>query len=254
VLPRLRVGPPSAGIPAVPVTGMLLTWARCSDPAARDEWEAWWDDVHLADVGAAIGSRRATRWMLTTAGPAQHAGLGFTHVAMYELDDVDGLQVERTVDVLARNWSRLWSEGRVHPRHVLAGVDGLVGHGPSGHHPEAAADLTGRILAFILCTDPARADEWDAWYDAEHLPDMMATGAFAAGSRWRRVRPAAFAPRLATLYDVAGMPVDEAVAISGAAMPGLVAAGRKPSWHAGGLTVVVEPVGSHGPAGWRADG
>jgi hypothetical protein len=237
----------------VTTTGLLLTWARCSDAGARAEWEAWWDDTHLADVAAIVGSTRATRWALTTSDAAHHAGIGFTHVAMYELDDVGGFAVERAIDSLARRWSQLWSQGRVHPRHVLAGVDALIGHGPSGWHPEPTAALTGRILAFILCTDPSKGDEWDAWYDAEHLPDMMETGAFVAGSRWRKVRPGSFSPRFATLYDVAGMRVEEAVAISGEAMPKLVAAGRKPSWHAGGLTVILEPVGSHGPAGWRAE-
>jgi hypothetical protein len=305
----------------VPTTAFLLTYARCSDPGARASWEDWWDDVHLGDVAAAVGANRATRWTLTAEGPAAHAGIGFTHVAMHGLtggdakaggeaadpkaagttvdaadateaagtagtavdaadateateaagttdaagttvDAADATEAAGTTDAagaagaalaaLEQAWPKWWEAGRVHERHVLAGADALVGHGPNGVHPDPTSELTGRILAFITCTDPRRTAEWDAWYDAQHLPDMMDTGAFTAGSRWARIRPAPFAPRLATLYDIAGMPVEEAVRRSGEAMPGLVAAGRKPSWHAGGMTLVLRPAGRLGGAGWSA--
>jgi hypothetical protein len=238
----------------VPTTAFLLTYARCSDPGARGSWEDWWDDVHLADVAAAVGADRATRWALTAEGPAANAGIGFTHVAMHDLTGEGAAAAEAALDALERAWPVWWEQGRIHERHVLAGADGLVGHGPRGVHPDPTSALSGRILAFVTCTDPRRTAEWDAWYDAQHLPDMMATDAFTDGTRWARVRPAPFAPRLATLYDIAGIPVEEAVRRSGDAMPGLVAAGRKPSWHAGGMTLVLRPAGRLGGAGWSAAG
>jgi hypothetical protein len=145
------------------------------------------------------------------------------------------------MDALADAWPQLWSDGRVHDRHVLVGVEGYRGHGPSGTIGRRPPPATGRILAEVVCTDPGREREWDRWYDEQHLPDMMGSAAFARGSRWRRVRPPAFAPRFATLYDVEGLAVAEAVARSAAIMPGLVAAGRKPAWHTGGRTLVLVP-------------
>ncbi len=72
-----------------------------------------------------------------------------------------------------------------------------------------------------------RVDEWDRWYDEQHVPDMLSCGAFSAMSRWRRVPPLRVGPNHLTLYDVATDTVDEAVARSAATLAEIVAAGRK---------------------------
>jgi hypothetical protein len=234
--------------PPVRATALLVTYARCGDPSRVAEWEAWWDDVHVADVAAATGAGRVTRWVVAGAQPGA-AAPGFTHVAMHEIAD---RPLADAVDGLAAALPRLWADGRMHPRHLLADVAALVGHGPHGSHPAPGPDLTGRILAAVLCNDPARLDEWDAWYDAQHVPDMLATGCFTAASRWRHLDPPRFGARHLTLYDISGIPTGEAVARSGAAMAPLVAAGRKPDWHGGTATTVLEPTGRHAPTGWTA--
>jgi hypothetical protein len=227
-------------------TALLITSARCGDATRVAEWEAWWDDVHVADVAAATGAVRVTRWVVAGAESGA-AAPGFTHVAFHE---VAAPALAEALDGLAAGLPRWWADGRMHPRHVLTDVAALVGHGPHGAHPPPGSDVTGRILAAVLCNDPARADEWDAWYDAQHVPDMMATGCFSAASRWRHLVPPRFGARHLTLYDISGMPTAEAVTKSAAAMAPLVVAGRKPPWHAGAATVVLEPTGRHAPAGW----
>jgi hypothetical protein len=226
---------------------LVITSARCGDASRLAEWEAWWDDVHVADVAAATGATRVTRWVAAGAVPGA-AAPGFTHVAFHELAGPDALP--GALDGLAAGLPEWWADGRMHPRHVLTDVAALVGHGPHGTHPAPGPDVTGRILAFVLCTEPARWAEWDAWYDAQHVPDMMETGCFSAASRWRLVDPPRFGARHLTLYDISGMPTAEAVAKSAAAMAPLVVAGRKPPWHAGAATVVLEPTGRHAPTGW----
>jgi hypothetical protein len=214
---------------------------RCSSPDARSDWEAWWDEQHAPDVGAATGAHTVERYRLVADAPVGHTGLGFTDVGFHHLDGVDPATAHRA---LAEAWPGLWADGRVHERHVLAGVEAFAGHGPSGVLAGPDPARTGRILAFVLCTEPARAAAWDRWYEDQHLPDMLDTGAFAAGSRWSRAGAPLLGPRHATVYDVAGMALADAVALSAAAMPGLVAAGRKPSWHAGGLTLTLVPARS----------
>src|SRR6185295_11039283 len=110
------------------------------------------------------------------------------------------------------------------------------------------------ILTYVLCTDPARVDEWDTWYDDVHVPDMLGCGAFSAMSRWRRATPAAVGANHLTLYDVATPTVDEAVARSAVTLAEVVAAGRKHECHTGALTVTLRPVGRHGGDGIRRDG
>ena len=127
----------------------------------------------------------------------------------------------------------------MHPAHAAIDVETFVAH---GLHPAPAMPsrrLTGHILTFVMPNDPADLDGWDRWYDEQHLPDMMASGAFDAGSRWLRSTPRPIGPNHLTLYDITTARVEDAVDISAAAMPGLIAAGRKRRSHVGGLTVVM---------------
>jgi hypothetical protein len=89
--------------------------------------------------------------------------------------------------------------------------------------------------------DPDREREWDRWNDEVHMPDMMASGAFTAVSRWLRQPKDEQGTNYLTLYDVGEGGVGLAVQRSAAVMPGLVKAGRKMDCHVGGLTVTLGP-------------
>ncbi len=104
------------------------------------------------------------------------------------------------------------------------------------------AETTGLIVAEVVCTDPARSAEWDDWYTDQHLPDMMASDAFAAGHRWTRNEPRLGGPNHLTVYEIAGRSVTDAIAQSAAIMPGLIAAGRKHPCHTGGRTLALNRV------------
>jgi len=177
-------------------------------------------------------------------------GIGFTHVTIYELDDTDVVaQAAGTLDTD----DALRAAGRVHAAHVCVGADVLRAHGPFGDKPEPSPALRGHILTNVLCNDPAREDEWDAWYDDQHVPDMLSCGAFGAMSRWQRMPRARVGSNFLTLYDVSTDTVDEAVERSAATLAEIVAAGRKHETHTGALTVTLRPTGRHGGAGFRRD-
>ena len=97
------------------------------------------------------------------------------------------------------------------PRTPTIGADVFVAHGPFGEKPEPSTDLHGHILTNVLCNDPAREAEWDAWYDEQHVPDMLSCGAFGAMSRWERTPRSRDGANFLTLYDVATDTVEEAV-------------------------------------------
>ena len=175
-------------------------------------------------------------------------GIGFTHVTILELDDVDvGAQAAR---ILAVD-DELRTSERMHPAHATIAADAFVAHGRHGTEAAPVATRTGHILTHVLCTDPRRVDEWDQWYDDVHVPDMLSCGAFSAMSRWRRLTPNAVGPNHLTLYDVSTPTVDEAVARSAATLSEVVAAGRKHECHTGALTVTLRPTGRHGGDGLR---
>jgi hypothetical protein len=80
---------------------------------------------------------------------------------------------------------------------------------------------------------------------------MLASGAFSAATRWLREPRRVYGPNHITLYDVAHESIDTAVRLSAAAMPGIVAAGRKHPAHTGAMTLTLVPSGRHGGVGFR---
>jgi hypothetical protein len=229
-------------------TGLLVVYAKCVRADDEAEWDRWEDDVHVPALCTADGAWAATRFELTARPEPGMPGIGFTHVTILELDADDVAdQATRILDVD----DALRQAGGVHRAHAAVGADVFVAHGPHGAKPEPSRARTGHILTHVLCADPARRGGWDRWYDEQHVPDMLACGAFSAMSRWRRVPERRVGPNDLTLYDVATDTVDEAVARSAAALADVVAAGRKHDAHTGGLTVTLRPTGRHGGNGYR---
>jgi hypothetical protein len=231
-------------------TGLLVVYTKCIRAPEERDWDAWEDTVHLPAVCHGDGPWAATRFELNARPEPGMPGIGFTHVTIYELDDRDvAAQADRA---LARD-GVLRRDGRVHPAHAAVGADVFAGHGPYGHKPEPSPARHGHILTHVLCNDPTREAEWDAWYDDQHIPDMLSCGAFAAMSRWRRTPPVPVGSNHLTLYDVSTPTVDEAVRRSAATLAEIVAAGRKHETHTGALTVTLRPTGRHGAIGVRRE-
>lgn len=229
-------------------TGLVVTTSKCVRAAEEPEWDRWEDDEHLPTLCGPGGAWVATRFVLTTRPEPGMPGIGFTHVTILELDDADvPAQAARVLDAD----DALRTAGGMHPAHVTTGADVMAAHGPYGVKPEPSAALRGHILTHVLCTDPTRVAEWDAWYDEQHVPDMMSCGAFGAMSRWRRVTPVRVGSNHMTLYDVNADTVDEAVQRSAATLADVVAAGRKHETHTGALTVTLQPTGRYGGTGYR---
>jgi hypothetical protein len=234
----------------VRTTGLLVVYAKCIRASDEGEWDEWEDDVHLPALCAAGGPWVATRFELTTRPQPGMPGVGFTHVTIYELDapDVEG-QAASTLDAD----DALRGAGLAHAAHVGVGADVFRRHGVDADKPDPSPALRGHILSNVLCNDPAREEEWDRWYDEQHVPDMLSCGAFGAISRWRRTPPARVGSNYLTLYDVSTDTVAEAVERSAATLAEIVAAGRKHETHSGALTITLRPAGRHGGAGYRRE-
>lgn len=52
-----------------------------------------------------------------------------------------------------------------------------------------ARRATGIMLVETNCTDPAKEQEFNAWYDHEHLPRAMRTGAYYRIVRYVNINP-----------------------------------------------------------------
>jgi hypothetical protein len=214
-------------------TGLLIVSDKCFRPPEEEAWHRWYDDELLPALQEGDGPWTSTRFELAERPQPGRPGLGFTHVTVHELDADDAAaQAAATLHRLRRVHR--------HPAHATVGADVVVAHGPWSDKPLPGDDLRGHILANVMCADPAREEEWDAWYDDTHVPDMLSCGAFGAMTRWRREPRPEVGPAHVTLYDVSTPTVAEAVERSAATLVEVTAAGRKLDIHTGGLTLLLE--------------
>lgn len=58
------------------------------------------------------------------------------------------------------------------------------------------------LLVLTNCTDPAREDEFNEWYDHTHLPDLAAQHGVVNAVRYRTRRAADGRPKYLALYEL----------------------------------------------------
>jgi hypothetical protein len=229
-------------------TGLLILFDKCVRTAEEASWNDWYDSEYLPDLGAEVGPWVSTRWELTERPRPGLPGIGFTHTTILELDsDAPTDQASAILDRVDAARQR----GAIHSAHAAVGAEVFVAHGPWADKPEPSSALNGHILTQVLCTDPSREAEWDAWYDDMHVPDMLSCGAFSAMTRWRREPRPRVGSGFLTLYDVSAPTVADSVSRSAVTLAEIVAAGRKLDTHTGALTLTLQPAGRYGGAGYR---
>ena len=228
--------------------GIVVELTRPSDLHGEAEWDAWCDEAHVPAAATAAGAWAATRWEVADRPAGASPPVGFTHVTIYELEDVP-----RGGPALVEHLGRSRREGFLHELHTIIGVDVLEAASGWPGRLEPRSTVTGQVFAYVGPNDPALDEPWNEWLAAVHIPDMLGSGGFTDASRWRRVEPARFGPNYMTIYDVEGIDVMEAVARSGRAMAPAHDAGRIMRCHSGGVRAALRPAGRYGSAGWRAD-
>ena len=218
-----------------PATGLVLQSIRCNAAAQSADWLAWLEAVLLPAQRTIAGVRAATLFALRVQPAPWMPSVGFSHMILIETTSppapiLAALQAAETA---------LREAGRFHRAHGLVAEDTLLAHGRHASKPLPGPELHGHVLAWVMGNDPREEAEWDAWNDAVHMPDMLASAAFTGVSRWVRSPRRGRGTDFLTLYDVGEHGVEVAVEKSAAVMPGLVAAGRKHPGHVGGLTVLL---------------
>ncbi len=180
--------------------GVRLVWANCTDPSRAREFNRWYDQVHIPDlVGAGVTSS-ALRYQNAT-----HAAGDATYLAIWEIENEDLDAAEREFGAAAQ---RLRAQGRMHPtlEVVRRGMWRRIGPAFSSGKTQVAA-VAGIWLVETACTDPERENDFNAWYDATHIPDVLGTGLFSCAYRFAALGADSPTSFLA-IYETAIDPVD----------------------------------------------
>ena len=99
--------------------GLLVVHSKCVRAVEQPERDAWEDDVHFPALCGSGGAWAATRFELTVRPEPGMPGIGFTHVTILELDDLEvAAQAPRVLAV-----DELGDAGRMHPAHTTIAAD-----------------------------------------------------------------------------------------------------------------------------------
>ena len=178
------------------MNGLLLTMTEVL-PAHEEEFNAWYDDEHLAERLAIPGFVSAQRWTADgrcdlAIAPERRVG---RYLATYELERPEVLDspeyLERFRDGPTPWTKRSLGRAIVFRRWACEQIN-----------PGDALPPAGARALFLACGDvPAEHEaEFNRWYDEEHAPMLRRVeGVLAA----RRFRAGAGTPRYIALYDLA---------------------------------------------------
>ena len=108
--------------PSPDLTARIYALTVCGDRSRDDEWNEWYDDVHIPDILAVDGFVAATRWKLVTPTP-----FGANYLALY---DVHG-DVEAAQKNLGAAVPGMYKNRRMHPQNAMAEMAWLL---PTGKY------------------------------------------------------------------------------------------------------------------------
>jgi len=140
--------------------------------AHADEFHDWYDLEHIPERERVPGFGACARW-ISVANP-KHA------VASYELDSLSVLESAHYKAIAYENLS-VWSKriGKIATRLLrFDGEQTLPGDlaGPAG---------AGGLLVNAMNVDPAHEDEFNEWYDHEHIPALSKVPGTLCARRFR---------------------------------------------------------------------
>ncbi len=151
--------------------GLLLA-AFDFSTAHADEFHDWYDLEHMPERRAVAGFGACERWI----GDRQPA----VSVATYDLDSADVLRGAAYAAIAYGNLS-VWSKRVTAMCKRLLRFEGTQITPGDAAAPEGA----GALLLNAMNVAPAAEDDFNAWYDQEHLPALGAVPGVLAARRYR---------------------------------------------------------------------
>ena len=172
--------------------GLLLAITNCTDTSKSDEFNYWYNHMHVPDVTGPGIFRHAIRF--ANSDPASPAG---QYVATYETawEEVEkAMPAHREAGARTRG-----DEDRGTPliQPVTVGVFKRKG----GEFNAAAKPSLGMLLVLSNCKDTHDEKEFNRWYEDVHIPDILDTGAYHTAYRYVSTDPEATKGKYLAIYE-----------------------------------------------------
>lgn len=154
---------------------VFLVYTDLIDPKYEEEFNAWYNTEHLAELLACPGILSAARYEATKGGPK--------YLAFYELESLAAMQTPEFKNRPRTPWG-----SRVSPSIIGKNLARIVGEQifPAG------TDMPERGMAPALqigrMSVPESADsEWNTWYNGEYIPGYRKVPGVIYARRFRVV-------------------------------------------------------------------
>ncbi len=172
--------------------GLLLALTNCNDSSKEDEFNTWYNDIHIPDVAATGVFQEAIRFVSTSPkrGEAKH-------IATYETTWED---VSKALAALKEGMAKTQTPDRLSP--LLEVVRPSVAYKKLDEEFCTTSKPTRGILMVMLnCEDPAKEQEFNKWYADVHIPDILSTGAFHTAYRYESLDPDTSNGKYLAIYE-----------------------------------------------------
>jgi hypothetical protein len=182
---------------AVKGSGIFLVYTDI-DPKYEEEFNAWYNTEHLADLLSLPGFLDAARYVAEKGGPK--------YLAVYELSNAEVFKSAEFQKFRANPspWSR-----RIGPSVIGKNTARIVGEQIFPVDPEMPDRGMAPALQIGRMSVPENMDaEWNAWYNGEYIPGYRKV----PGVRYaRRYRVLEGTSRYTTVYEFEHTKVSESV-------------------------------------------
>jgi hypothetical protein len=92
---------------------VMVVLSSPSDPSREDEYNEWYDNVHIPEVCAIPGFVSARRYKVSESGPFPIDPAAHTYLAIYELDSED-------LAATCKEMTARTTDGRMHRSDALS--------------------------------------------------------------------------------------------------------------------------------------
>ena len=165
---------------------------NCKDPSKADDFNYWYNHIHLPDVTALGIFQHAIRF----ANSDLNSPAG-QYVSIFETTLED---VSKAMPAHREARAKLGDKGY---RGTSLGQDVFtaVFKRLGGEFAASRRPTLGILLVLSDCKDTADEDEFNRWYEDVHIPDILDTGAFHTAYRYQSLDLQATKAKYLAIYE-----------------------------------------------------
>jgi hypothetical protein len=170
--------------------------------AAADEFHDWYDLEHIPERRAVAGFGACERWLDTEAAAVS--------AASYDLDSYD-VMASAAYQAIAHDNLSPWSKRIGGICNILLRFEGTQITPGDAKAPAPAANA-GALLVNAMNVAAEGEDDFNAWYDQEHLPALLAVPGTLAARRYRSAEAGGGSHRYLAIYHLSNAEVTQSEA------------------------------------------